>query len=213
MRGACRHGLSRRSASKCALWRGHRSWTFHREVRLFETPGRRHAQANCGNPCRFAVLFFGGCGRACPARALRIWPSREETGSTTVRARDPARAEPHRVARLAYADGCSAAASGEQELDGATSRLVRSHCRRRGWSSLGRRFVQRWLLPHRCRRCGDGRIVVRSWRGCVDRVGGRAGEVGVSLRLDVAKPQVNHHRLNRSFSNMCWVSVRRFGEN
>jgi hypothetical protein len=150
-----------------------------RAVHLFETrpERRRYAQANCSDPCRFAVLLCGGCSRACPVRG---WCSREETGSTTARPGDPARRDPHRVARWKFADGCSAVASGEQELDGATSRMVRSRCRRRGRSCLGRRFMQRWLLPDRCRRRSDCRIVVRSRRGCVDRLGGRPRQVARS---------------------------------
>ena len=84
---------------------------------------------------------------------------------------------PQRVARDACGNGRSAAASEEQALDGATSGVVRAHCRRRGGSGPGRRVMQRRLLPHRCRRRGDGRIVIRGRRRCVDRVGGRPGEV------------------------------------
>jgi hypothetical protein len=170
MPDACRRGLNCRSASKWPSGVGTRLG-FSPCSPSFETrpEWRRCAQANCCDPC----------SRASPVLAVRSRRSREETGSTTARPGGPARRDPHRVARCEFADGCSAVAAGEQELDGATSRMVRSHCRRRGRSSLGRRVMQRWLLPNRCRRRSDCRIVVRSRRGCVDRLGGRPGQVGL----------------------------------
>ena len=134
-----------------------------------------------------AVLLAGllSCSSLFAAEpALLLLPSGVVVSEKNLDQRPLALATLREEARIALRDGrmqhdCSAVASGEQELDGATSRMVRSHCRRSRRSCLGRGFMQRWLLPHRCQRCSDGRIVVRSRRGCVDRLGSRPGQVGI----------------------------------
>ena len=181
MPDACRHGLNRRSASKWGPSGVGTRLGFSPCSPSFET--RPEWRRYMRKP--IAAILAGCCPAlrwlqpSRPALAVRRRRSREETVSRTARPGDPARRDPYRVARWEFADGCSAVASGEQELDEATSRMVRSHCRRRGRSCRGRRFMQRWLLPGRCRRRSDCRIVVRSRRGCVDRLGGRPGQVRV----------------------------------
>ena len=188
MPDACPHGLNRRSASKWALLGVGNGFVFsHRGESFFETrpEWRRHAQANCSDPCRFAVLLFGGCSRACPALALRSRRFRKETGSRTSRACDPARRDPHRVARWA-----------------SCKRLLSSHLRRtKSWMErhpvwfgliVGAGVGAAWGAASCRNGCfplsAGGAAMVgcgRSRRGRLDRLGSRPGKVRRSPRSPV----------------------------